>query len=96
MKFIKLLCERLRSTSDQVERFSSGREGWPVRCFGCPKASAGTDHTRYSSQEMSEMVGMTGRHQQAIAADSDLGAMVVLNAKTLREMAEAGAGHEGE
>ena len=57
-----------------------------------------------TQQEISEMVGMTRESinkQLRAWAGRDLvrlehGAIVVLNAEALREMAEAGSGHDGE
>ena len=109
MKFIELLCERLRSTSDQVEQIIlpnlPGRLASALLRLSEKHTSAPQGRTiAITQQEISEMVGMTaGEHQQAVArwAGRDLvrlehGAIVVLNAEALREIAEAGSGHDGE
>ena len=109
MKFIELLCERLRSTSDQVEQIIlqnlPGRLASALLRLSEKHTSAQQGRTiAITQQEISEMVGMTRESinkQLRAWAGRDLvrlehGAIVVLNAETLREMAEAGAGHEGE
>jgi len=88
MKFIELLCERLRWTSDQVEQVIL--QDLPGRL-----ASALLGLT-----EISEMVGMTresiNKQLRVWAARSwvrlEHGAIVVLDTGSLRDLAEAGSG----
>ncbi len=109
MKFIELLCERLRSTSDQVEQIIlqnlPGRLASALLRLSEKHASAPQGRTiAITQQEISEMVGMTresiNKQLRAWAARDwvrlEHGAIVVLNAEMLREMAEAGSGHDGE
>jgi len=110
MKFIELLCERLRSTSDQVEQIIlqnlPGRLASALlRLSEKHKTSAPQGRTiAITQQEISEMVGMTresiNKQLRAWAGRDwvrlEHGAIVVLNAEMLRETAEAGAGHDGE
>ena len=109
MKFIELLCERLRSTSDQVEQIIlqnlPGRLASALLRLSEKHTSAPQGRTiAITQQEISEMVGMTresiNKQLRAWAARDlvrlEHGAIVVLNAESLREMAEAGSGHDGE
>ena len=106
MKFIELLCTRLRWTSDQVEqvilqdlpgRLASALLGLTEKRKLEPAASQTIAITQ---QEISEMVGMTresiNKQLRAWAARHwvrlEHGAIVVLDAVSLRELAEAGAG----
>ena len=108
MKFIELLCTRLRWTSDQVEqvilqdlpgRLASALLGLTEKRKLEPAASQTIAITQ---QEISEMVGMTresiNKQLRAWAARHwvrlEHGAIVVLDAVSLRELAEAGAGHD--
>lgn len=105
MKFIELLCTRLRWTSDQVEqvilqdlpgRLASALLGLTEKRKLEPSASQTIAITQ---QEISEMVGMTresiNKQLRAWAARSwvrlEHGAIVVLDAVSLRELAEAGS-----
>ncbi len=107
MKFIELLCERLRRTSDQVEqvilqdlpgRLASALLGLLER----RKLEPESQTISITQQELSEMVGMTresiNKQLRAWAARGwvrlEHGAIVVLDAVTLRELAEAGSGSE--
>jgi CRP/FNR family transcriptional regulator, cyclic AMP receptor protein len=106
MKFIELLCERVRRTSDQVEqiilqdlpgRLASALLGLTER--NKPDDSRTIEITQ---QEISEMVGMTresiNKQLRAWAARSwvrlEHGAIVVLDTGSLRELAEAGSSGE--
>ncbi len=104
MKFIELLSGRLRRTSEQVEqvilqdlpgRLASALLGLTEKRKPDPES-----HTiAITQQEISEMVGMTresiNKQLRAWAARSwvrlEHGAIVVLDASALRELAEAGA-----
>ena len=107
MKFIELLCERVRRTSEQVEqvilqdlpgRLASALLGLTEK--GKPDPESQT--IVITQQEISEMVGMTresiNKQLRAWAVRDwvrlEHGAIVVLDAAALRELAEAGA-HEG-
>jgi CRP/FNR family cyclic AMP-dependent transcriptional regulator len=110
MKFIELLCERLRSTSDQVEQIIL--QNLPGRLASALLRLSEKHNTSppqgrtiaITQQEISEMVGMTresiNKQLRAWAGRDwvrlEHGAIVVLNAEMLRETAEAGAGHDGE
>ena len=104
MKFIELLCERLRWTSDQVEqiilqdlpgRLASALLGLTEK----RKLESANRTIAITQQEISEMVGMTresiNKQLRAWAARDWLrlehGAIVVLNADPLRELGEAGS-----
>ena len=104
MKFIELLCERLRWTSDQVEqiilqdlpgRLASALLGLTEK----RKLESANRTIAITQQEISEMVGMTresiNTQLRAWAARDWLrlehGAIVVLNADPLRELVEAGS-----
>jgi len=108
MKFIELLCERLRSTSDQVEQIIlqnlPGRLASALIRLSEKHTSAAQGRTiAITQQEISEMVGMTresiNKQLRAWASRDwvrlEHGAIVVLNADILRDIAEAGAG-DGE
>ncbi|WP_275185591.1 Crp/Fnr family transcriptional regulator [Bradyrhizobium sp. CSA112] len=109
MKFIELLCARIRWTSDQVEQIIlqnlPGRLASALLRLSEKHKSAPQGRTiAITQQEISEMVGMTresiNKQLRAWAARDwvrlEHGAIVVLNAEMLREMAEAGSGNEGE
>ena len=105
MKFIELLCERLRWTSDQVEqvilqdlpgRLASALLGLTEK----RKLEPGSRTIAINQQEISEMVGMTresiNKQLRVWAARSwvrlEHGAIVVLDTGSLRDLAEAGSG----
>ena len=105
MKFIEILCARLRWTSDQVEqviqqdlpgRLASALLGLTEKRKLEPAASQTIAITQ---QEISEMVGMTresiNKQLRAWAARGwvrlEHGAVVVLDASALRGLAEAGS-----
>jgi CRP-like cAMP-binding protein len=103
MKFIELLCARLRRTSEQVEQIIL--QNLPGRLASAllgltEKEKLGTDGRTIAitQQEISEMVGMTresiNKQLRAWAARDwvrlEHGAIVVLDAPALRELAEAG------
>src|SRR6202521_1548938 len=102
MKFIELLCMRLRWTSDQVEEVIlqnlSGRLASALLRL-TEKHKPGGRTITITQQEISEMVGMSresiNKQLRAWAARSwvrlEHGAIVVLNAEMLRELAEAGS-----
>lgn len=107
MKFIELLCARLRWTSDQVEqvilqdlpgRLASALLGLTEKRRLEPEART----IAITQQEISEMVGMTresiNKQLRAWAARDwvrlEHGAIVVLDAASLKELAEAGSGAE--
>jgi CRP/FNR family transcriptional regulator, cyclic AMP receptor protein len=109
MKFIELLCERLRSTSDQVEQIIlqnlPGRLASALLRLSEKHNSASQGRAiAITQQEISEMVGMTresiNKQLRAWASRDwvrlEHGAIVVLNAEVLRDMAEAGSGHDSE
>ncbi|WP_291848571.1 Crp/Fnr family transcriptional regulator [Bradyrhizobium sp.] len=109
MKFIELLCERLRWTSDQVEQIIlqnlPGRLASALlRLSEKHKSEPQSRTIAITQQEISEMVGMTresiNKQLRAWATQNwvrlEHGAIVVLNADMLRELAEAGSGSEGE
>jgi CRP-like cAMP-binding protein len=109
MRFIELLCERLRRTSDQVEQIIlqnlPGRLASALLRLSEKHDVATQDRTiAMTQQEISEMVGMTresiNKQLRAWAGRDwvrlEHGAIVVLNAEMLRETAEAGSGHDGE
>lgn len=104
MKFIELLCAKLRWTSDQVEqvilqdlpgRLASALLGLTEKRKLEPESRT----IAITQQEISEMVGMTresiNKQLRAWAARSwvrlEHGAIVVLDADSLRELAEAGS-----
>src|SRR6266702_4372459 len=101
MKFIELLCTRLRRTSDQVEEVIL--QNLPGRLASAllrltEKHKPGDRTIAITQQEISEMVGMSresiNKQLRAWAARSwvrlEHGAIVVLNAAMLRELVEAG------
>ena len=109
MKFIELLCTKLRWTSDQVEevilqnlpgRLASALLGLTEKRKLEPESRT----IAITQQEISEMVGMTresiNKQLRAWATRNlvrlEHGAIVVLNAGMLRELAEAGSGNEGD
>ena len=104
MKFIELLCERVRSTSDQVEqvilRDLPGRLAGALLRLSEKHNSEPQGRTiAITQQELSEMVGMTresiNKQLRAWANRGwvrlEHGAIVVLNAGELKELAEVGA-----
>jgi CRP-like cAMP-binding protein len=109
MKFIELLCGRLRLTSDQVEQIIL--QNLPGRLAAAlirlsekhKPAAAGGRTIAITQQEISEMVGMTresiNKQLRAWATRNwvrlEHGAIVVLNPEVLRELAEAGSGDGG-
>jgi CRP-like cAMP-binding protein len=103
MKFIELLCARLRWTSDQVEQVIlqnlPGRLASAlIRLTEKHKQEPKGRSIAVTQQEISEMVGMTresiNKQLRAWAARDwvrlEHGAIVVLNVEMLRELAEAG------
>jgi CRP/FNR family transcriptional regulator, cyclic AMP receptor protein len=107
MKFIELLCARLRWTSDQVEQVIlqdlPGRLASALLGLVEKRKPEPESHTiPITQQEISEMVGMTresiNKQLRAWAARNwvrlEHGAIVVLDPAALRELAEAGAGNE--
>jgi CRP/FNR family cyclic AMP-dependent transcriptional regulator len=109
MKFIELLCTRLRWTSDQVEEVIlqdlPGRLASALlRLTEKHKLAQGGRTIAITQQEISEMVGMTresiNKQLRAWATRNlvrlEHGSIVVLNAGMLRELAEAGSGNEGD
>ena len=108
MKFIELLCERLRWTSDQVEqiilqdlpgRLASALLGLTEK----RKLESANRTIAITQQEISEMVGMTresiNKQLRAWAARDwvrlEHGAIVVLKADLLQTLVDAGA-HEAD
>jgi CRP/FNR family transcriptional regulator, cyclic AMP receptor protein len=107
MKFIELLCARLRWTSQQVEQVIL--QNLPGRLASAllglteeRKFDSGSGTLAITQQEISEMVGMTresiNKQLRAWAARGwvrlEHGAIVVLDIDALRELAESGL--EGE
>src|SRR3989440_639844 len=103
MKFIQLLCERLRRTSEQVEQIIlqnlPGRLASALIGLTEKRKLEPANHTiAITQQEISEMVGMTresiNKQLRAWAARKwvrlEHGAIVVLDVGSLRELAEAG------
>src|SRR6202012_6222298 len=108
MKFIELLCMRLRWTSDQLEQVIlqnlPGRlPSEPIRLPENHKLAPAGRTVAVTQQEISEMVGMTresiNKQLRIWAARNwvrlEHGAIVVLNTEALRALVEAG-GNEGE
>jgi len=108
MKFIELLCTRVRRTSEQVEQVIL--QDLPGRLasalLGLTEKRKSDPHSRtiaITQQAISEMVGMTresiNKQLRAWAARHwvrlEHGAIVVLDASALRELAEAGAREGG-
>jgi CRP-like cAMP-binding protein len=109
MKFIELLCMRLRSTSDQVEQIIlqnlPGRLASALlRLSEKHKLEPAGRTIAITQQEISEMVGMTresiNKQLRVWAARNwvrlEHGAIVVLKEEPLRQLAEAGSGDEGD
>jgi CRP/FNR family transcriptional regulator, cyclic AMP receptor protein len=109
MKFIELLCTRLRWTSDQVEQIIlqnlPGRLASALlRLTDKHKLAPGGRTIAVTQQEISEMVGMTresiNKQLRVWAARNwvrlEHGAIVVLNEVPLQALAEAGAGSEDD
>jgi CRP/FNR family transcriptional regulator, cyclic AMP receptor protein len=109
MKFIELLCTRLRWTSDQVEQVIlqnlPGRLASAlIRLTRKHKLSPADKTIAVTQQEISEMVGMTresiNKQLRVWAARKwvrlEHGAIVVLDAGSLQELADAGSGNEGD
>ena len=103
MKFIELLCARLRWTSDQVEQVIlqdlPGRvAGALIRLTERHKPAQGDRTIAVTQQELSEMVGMTresiNKQLRAWAARNwvrlEHGAIVVLDVASLQELAGSG------
>jgi len=103
MKFIELLCNRLRWTTDQVEQVIlqdlPGRLASALLGLAEKRKLEPESHTiAITQQEISEMVGMTresiNKQLRAWAARDwvrlEHGAIVVLDAVSRRELAEAG------
>src|ERR1700694_1573526 len=109
MKFIELLCTRLRWTCDQVEQVIlqdlPGRLASAlIRLTEKHKLAPGGRTIAITQQEISEMVGMTRESmnkQLRIWSTRNWvrlehGAIVVLNAEPLQALAVAGSGDEGD
>jgi CRP/FNR family transcriptional regulator, cyclic AMP receptor protein len=107
MKFIELLCTRLRWTSDQVEEVIlqnlPGRLASALlRLTEKHKLAPAGRTIAITQQEISEMVGMTresiNKQLRAWAARNwvrlEHGAIVVLDVASLRELVEAGSGDD--
>src|SRR6266700_5493766 len=107
MRFIELLCARLRRTSEQVEQIIlqnlPGRLASALIGLTEKRKLEPANHTiAITQQEISEMVGMTresiNKQLRAWAARSwvrlEHGAIVVLDIGSLRELAEAGSGED--
>jgi CRP/FNR family cyclic AMP-dependent transcriptional regulator len=107
MKFIELLCTRLRWTSDQVEQVIlqdlPGRLASAlIRLTEKHKLAPGGRTIAITQQEISEMVGMTresiNKQLRAWAARSwvrlEHGAIVVLDTKSLETLAGSGSGDD--
>jgi CRP/FNR family cyclic AMP-dependent transcriptional regulator len=108
MKFIELLCARLRWTSDQVEEVIlqdlPGRLASALlRLTEKHKLAPGGRTIAVTQQEISEMVGMTRESinkQLRVWATRkwvrlEHGAIVVLDAEPLQGLTEAGSGSDG-
>jgi CRP/FNR family transcriptional regulator, cyclic AMP receptor protein len=109
MKFIELLCERLRRTSDQVEQIIllnlPGRLASALlRLTEKNKLEPQGRTIAITQQEISEMVGMTresiNKQLRAWAARDwvrlEHGAIVVLKVEPLQTLVEAGASDDGD
>jgi CRP-like cAMP-binding protein len=107
MKFIELLCTRLRWTSDQVEEVIlqnlPGRLASALlRLTEKHKLAPAGRTIAITQQEISEMVGMTresiNKQLRVWAARNwvrlEHGAIVVLDVASLRELVEAGSGED--
>jgi CRP/FNR family cyclic AMP-dependent transcriptional regulator len=109
MKFIELLCAKLRWTSDQVEQLIlqnlPGRLASAlIRLAGKQEPALAGRTIAVTQQEISEMVGMTRESinkQLRVWASRNWvrlehGAIVVLDTESLQALAEAGSGSEGD
>ena len=109
MKFIELLCAKLRWTSDQVEQVIlqnlPGRLASAlIRLAEKHKLTLGDRTIPVTQQEISEMVGMTRESinkQLRVWATRgwvrlEHGAIVVLDSEPLQELAESGSGKYGD
>ena len=109
MKFIELLCARVRWTSDQVEQVIlqnlPGRLASAlIRLAEKHKLEPGDRTIAVTQQEISEMVGMTresiNKQLRVWATRSwvrlEHGAIVVLDAEPLQALVEAGSGNEAD
>ena len=107
MKFIELLCARLRLTSDQVGKsFKDLPAALPACCCASPNgiSAQGGRTIAITQQEISEMVGMTresiNKQLRAWAARDwvrlEHGAIVVLKPEPLQTLIEAGSDDDGE
>ena len=109
MKFIELLCAKLRWTSDQVEQLIlqnlPGRLASAlIRLAGKQEPALEGRTIAVTQQEISEMVGMTRESinkQLRVWASRNWvrlehGAIVVLDTESLQALAEAGSGNEGD
>jgi CRP/FNR family cyclic AMP-dependent transcriptional regulator len=109
MKFIELLCAKLRWTSDQVEQIIlqnlPGRLASAlIRLAEKHELAPGGRTIPVTQQEISEMVGMTRESinkQLRVWATRgwvrlEHGAIVVLDAESLQDLAEAGSGNDGD
>jgi CRP-like cAMP-binding protein len=109
MKFIELLCTRIRWTSDQVEQVIlqnlPGRLASALlRLTEKHKLTPGGRTIAITQQEISEMVGMTresiNKQLRAWASRNwvrlEHGAIVVLDAEPLQELVEAGSDDNGD
>ena len=109
MKFIELLCAKLRWTSDQVEQVIlqnlPGRLASALMRLAEKREPAPGGRTiAVTQQEISEMVGMTRESinkQLRVWANNNWvrlehGAIVVLDPESLQALAEAGSGNEGD
>jgi CRP-like cAMP-binding protein len=107
MKFIELLCTRLRSTSEQVElvilHHLPGRlAGALIRLTEKHKLAPGGRTIAITQQEISEMIGVTresiNKQLRVWAARKwvrlEHGAIVVLDVGPLEALAETGSGDE--
>jgi len=109
MKFVELLCGRVRWTSDQVEQVIlqnlPGRLASAlIRLAEKHKLEPGDRTIAVTQQEISEMVGMTresiNKQLRVWATRSwvrlEHGAIVVLDAEPLQALVEAGSGNEAD
>jgi CRP/FNR family transcriptional regulator, cyclic AMP receptor protein len=109
MKFIELLCTRLRWTSDQVEQvilqnLPSRLASALIRLTEKHKLAPAGRTIAITQQEISEMVGMTresiNKQLRMWAGRNwvrlEHGAIVVLDAGALETLAEAGSGLDGD
>jgi CRP/FNR family transcriptional regulator, cyclic AMP receptor protein len=106
MKFIELLCARLRRTSEQVERLIlkdlPGRLACALLGLTAQRKLDPARRIAITQQEIGEMVGMgresINKQLGAWAARKwvrlEHGAIVVLDANSLRELAETGSGSD--